>query len=164
MSPLSHRFSPRRLAACLANAPSLCRDGLLEREVLLQDAQVPGPYVVRLASPHGAGHAHLRLRRDGEAVLRGRATTDEFQRLVFAAVQARGRPDLGTVDMLAWLLALLRRRHEEKMRSMAWKSTHYNANFLICKIMTNMNLTKLNCNFYYRLPCEGELNSCNILE
>lgn len=20
------------------------------------------------------------------------------------------------------------------------------------------------CNFYYRLPCEGELNSCNILE
>lgn len=48
--------------------------------------------------------------------------------VVFVAVQVRMPPNPDVEDMLGWLLALLRRRHEERRRSMEWKSAHYNAN------------------------------------
>lgn len=41
-----------------------------------------------------------------------------FNDVVLVTVLARGRPDPDTEDMLAWLLALQRRMHEERMRSM----------------------------------------------
>ena len=48
--------------------------------------------------------------------------------VVFVAVQVRMPPNPDAEDMLGGLLALLRRRQEERSRSMEWKSVHYNAN------------------------------------
>ena len=51
-----------------------------------------------------------------------------FNDVVFVAVQVRMPPNPDAEDMLGGLLALLRRRQEERSRSMEWKSVHYNAN------------------------------------
>ena len=49
-----------------------------------------------------------------------------FNDVVFVDVQVRMPPNPDAEDMLDGLLALLRRRHGERRRSMEWKSAHYN--------------------------------------